>query len=125
MQGTSAGGLLVGVPWHQTNKEHLLRLSLLDADGKPVLASGGPDTEPAPVALEGKLAVGRPPGLPPGTEIEAPFVVQFPAGLPIDPGHPRMLDALPVTNGLPVDLGGEHGHAEGRTEPNRGGPPTG
>jgi hypothetical protein len=78
---------LLAVPWDQTNKRHLLRLSLLDADGKPVLAPSSSGSAPVPVSLEGKLEVGRPAGLPPGSEIDAPFVVQLPAGLPIGPGR--------------------------------------
>jgi len=78
---------LVGVPWDQTNRQHSIRLALLDADGRPVRAPAAADGEPAPVALEGKLEVGRPPGVPLGSVIDAPFVVSFPPGLPLSPGR--------------------------------------
>jgi hypothetical protein len=78
---------LVGVPWDQTNRQHAIRLALLDAAGVRVLAPAADSGEPAPVALEAKLEVGRPPGLPPGSVIDAPFMVSIPAGLPLAPGR--------------------------------------
>ena len=73
---------LVGVPWDQ--REFLDRLEDLSATPH----AGGVDQRIAvPVALEGKLEVGRPPGLPPGSVIDAPFVVSFPPGLPLSPGR--------------------------------------
>jgi hypothetical protein len=78
---------LVEVPWDQTNRQHTVRFSLLAADGGPVLAPAARTGEPVAVAIEGKLEVGRPAGIPHGSIIDAPFVVPFPAGLPLAPGR--------------------------------------
>lgn len=79
--------VLLGVPWDRTNRQHSIRLSLLDAEGAPVLAPAADTGEPVPVAVEGKLEVGRPPGIPAGSPIDTPFVISFPPGLPLSPGR--------------------------------------
>jgi hypothetical protein len=72
---------IVGVPWHQSNVRHDVRLQLEDADGRVVTPNGG-----APVAMEQTFEVGRPPGVPEGTDLHVPIVLTLAPGLPIPPG---------------------------------------
>ena len=60
----------LGVPWDRANHPLDLRIELLTEDGKQV---PGPDGKP--LLLEGKLEVGRPPGLKPGTTLDAALAV--------------------------------------------------
>lgn len=62
---------LFQIPWDQTNTKHAFRLELLDADGAPV-AIGGES-----IRIDGEFEAGRPPGLKPGTPVDAPLVVPF------------------------------------------------
>jgi hypothetical protein len=63
---------LFQIPWDQTNERHTFRLELLDADGR-----GVPTAEGDTVRAEGEFEAGRPPGLLPGTPVDAPLVVPF------------------------------------------------
>jgi hypothetical protein len=69
----------LAVPWDQANHRLSMRASLLDDDGNPV------DVGQGPVFAAGNLEVGRPPGMKPGTPIDAPFALSF-IGLPLPPG---------------------------------------
>jgi Family of unknown function (DUF6941) len=62
---------LFQIPWDQTNTKHAFRLELLDADGRPV--STGDES----IRIDGEFEAGRPPGLKPGTPVDAPLVVPF------------------------------------------------
>ena len=73
----------IKVPWDQTNRPHVMRLELVDADGQPVLVPT-PDGE-QPVVVESTFEVGRPPGLKAGTPIDVPLALNFGA-MPIPPG---------------------------------------
>jgi len=64
----SAIALKIEVPWDQANARHTFELSLLDADGNPVVVTT-PQGE-QPVQINGEFEVGRPPGLIPGTPID-------------------------------------------------------
>jgi hypothetical protein len=64
----SAVALKVEVPWDEANTKHSFELSLLDADGKPVVVAT-PQGE-QPIQLGGEFEVGRPAGLIPGTPID-------------------------------------------------------
>jgi hypothetical protein len=64
---------LFQIPWDQTNQKHAFRLELLDADGHPVTT---PD-ESEVIRIDGEFEAGRPPGLRPGTPVDAPLVVPF------------------------------------------------
>ena len=79
-----AVGVVLQIPWDQTNVRHHLLLELLDADGQPVLV---PTAEGAksPLRLEGELITGRPAELAPGTPVNVPFAF-FQAGLLLSPG---------------------------------------
>jgi hypothetical protein len=83
----------LAVPWDQTNRQHKVEIQLLDADGEQV------DVGDGPVGLSGAFEVGRPPGLKPGTPLDAPFVANF-GGLVLKPGSyvwQLEVDGSPVT----------------------------
>ena len=73
----SAVAVMVKIPWDRANQKLTTTLALEDADGNP--APGAP-------AAEAILEVGRPPGLDPGTPIDASFAVTTPS-LPLPPGR--------------------------------------
>lgn len=79
----SAVALRVEVPWDQANTKHSFDVSLLDADGKPVIAAT-PQGEQA-IQVGGEFEVGRPPGLIPGTPIDIAMAFNIGA-LPLPPG---------------------------------------
>jgi hypothetical protein len=61
------------IPWDRANEPHAVVARLLDSDGEPVELGG------EEVKAEAEIETGRPPGLKPGTALDAPFVVNFPA----------------------------------------------
>ncbi len=70
------------VDWDQTNRRHVLELTLADEDGHPTMI-------PTPVgerqvAFHAEFEVGRPPGLRPGTPIDVPLAISF-GPLPLRP----------------------------------------
>ncbi len=69
------------VPWSGAGTQHTFVLELVDQDGRAVPAgdSGG-------VRAEGTFEVGRPVGLPAGSDIDFAFVVSIPP-FPISPGR--------------------------------------
>jgi len=75
---------IVKVGWNEANRPVDFVLHLTDADGAVVHVLSPAGTQ----ALEftGRLEVGRPPGIPEGSEIEANFVVQL-QPLPLNPGQ--------------------------------------
>lgn len=70
---------VIAVPWDQTNRKHTLSLDLLTEDGEPV------QIEEHAVSLTGEFELGRPPGIKPGSSLNAPFVWTF-SGLVLDEG---------------------------------------
>jgi hypothetical protein len=60
-------GVMVTVPWQQTNQQHQVEIDLMDADGEPVTVQVSPD-QTAPVQARLIFNVGRPPGLAVGDE---------------------------------------------------------
>jgi hypothetical protein len=70
------------IPWDQTNRPHAMRTELVTEDGVPVEQNGNP------VQVEGQVEVGRPPGITPGTPIDAPIALRF-NGLVLAPGRYR------------------------------------
>jgi len=67
----------IKVPWDQTNMRHTMRLELVDADGSPVLVPTADGEQP--LYVESTFEVGRPAGLKPGTPIDVPIAMNFPA----------------------------------------------
>lgn len=65
--------ILVTIDWNETNLPHELTAELRDEDGNPV-ENGIP---PQPVRVIARMEVGRPPGIKPGTSIDAPLAVGF------------------------------------------------
>ncbi|HEV2089160.1 MAG TPA: hypothetical protein VGR21_12680 [Cryptosporangiaceae bacterium] len=57
-----------------------MKLELLDSDGRPVIVAGNPLT------AGGEIEVGRPPGIAPGSPLDAAFALNVPS-LPLDPGR--------------------------------------
>jgi hypothetical protein len=72
----------VSVPWDQANRPHDFSVRLVTDDEQSVLTGD----EQQPVELQGKLEVGRPPGLRPGTYLDSAIALNLqnlvlPAGL--------------------------------------------
>lgn len=80
----SAVAVKIEIPWDQANVQHLISLELQDQDGHPVLMPA-PDGTMQPLRVDAKLEVGRPPGLPAGTPLDAPFAMNI-GPLPLPPG---------------------------------------
>lgn len=76
--------LCIHVPWDRANEEHVLRLELLDADGRPVTIATEESEEA--IAIDAAFEVGRPPGIKPGTPLEAMFAFNLSPPPPIPPG---------------------------------------
>lgn len=62
----------LSVPWDRSNRPFRVRAQLKDQDGDPVEIENV-----GPLFAEGDIEVGRPPGLKPGTPLDAPFVLKF------------------------------------------------
>jgi hypothetical protein len=75
-----AVAIRVLVPWSDTNKQHSLALMLQDDNGSTI-ELGEPTR---PVRHDGTFEVGRPPGIPAGTEMDFTAVMGF-VGLPLMP----------------------------------------
>ncbi len=73
----------ISVPWNQANEPHDLTIRLVTADGQPVQNEQGENIE-----LMGKMEVGRPPGLRPGSNLDVALAARF-NGLSLDLGTYR------------------------------------
>lgn len=80
--GPSALGVIMEVPWNETNTPHQVVLELQDTDGQP--ARLGPEAQP--LRIETVVEVGRPPGHPPGTSLNVPLAMNL-GPLPLIPGQ--------------------------------------
>lgn len=76
--------MFIKVDWTEANEQHKFSLRLVNADGQTVTAEGPAGTQP--IEFQGNLEVGRPPGIPQGSEIDASFVVNL-GPLPLVPGQ--------------------------------------
>ncbi|BCJ64834.1 DUF6941 family protein [Polymorphospora rubra] len=79
-----AVAVLIKVPWDRANQQLPLKLQLLEADGNPVKVTAS-DGE-VPIGADANIEVGRPPGLAPGTMLDASFALNIPS-LPLPPGR--------------------------------------
>jgi hypothetical protein len=79
-----AVAVFIKVGWTEANEPHKLMLRLIDADGQVVSVEGPAGKQP--LEFQGNLEVGRPPGIPQGSEIDASFVINLTA-LPLVPGQ--------------------------------------
>jgi hypothetical protein len=78
----------ISVPWDQANNPHTVTARLLDADGDPVsvtVVDEEDEEREIPIVSELTFETGRPPGLMPGTNLDAPLVLNF-AGLALPTG---------------------------------------
>jgi hypothetical protein len=82
---THAVAVLLKIPWDRANEPITLTVRLLDADGHraQLLTSSG--VAPA-MQAEGRVEVGRPAGIAPGSLLDASFVLNVPA-MPLSPGR--------------------------------------
>ena len=77
----SAIALKIEVPWEETNRQHSLRLALIDDDGHEVIPVGNEK----PIEITGKFEVGRPTGFPPGMSMDSVLALPLPP-IPLEPG---------------------------------------
>jgi len=76
--------IMIRVPWTGANQQHRLKFVVTTADGQPLM---GPTPEgEKPVMAEGAFEVGRPPGLSPGSDIDAPMAFKL-GPLVLSPGR--------------------------------------
>jgi len=73
--------LLFDIPWDETGRSHHFDLTLVDADGRPVVPSGADK----PIAVSGDVNVGRPDGLREGSDLRMPLAITF-GPLALTPG---------------------------------------
>lgn len=69
----------LAIPWSQANEPHRVEARLVTDKGEAV------EQDDQAVRAEGDIEVGRPPGLRPGTPLDAAFVLNFQA-LVLEPG---------------------------------------
>jgi hypothetical protein len=78
--GAAAVAVLLKIPWDLANTKLAFSLQLEDADGQPVILGGGP------IDMNSEFEVGRPPGLDPGSPIDASFQLSL-QPMPLAPGR--------------------------------------
>lgn len=74
----------VEVPWEEANRVHMLQLSLLDEDERPVLVPTPVGDRPVELGME--FEVGRPAGLKVGTPLDVPLAINL-GPLPLQAGN--------------------------------------
>jgi hypothetical protein len=70
------------VPWTEANAPHAVVAELVTQDGPPAVMND------QPVRIEGQIEVGRPPGIPAGTPLDAPMALTI-NGIQLEPGGYR------------------------------------
>jgi hypothetical protein len=76
----------VEIPYSRGADQHEWRLSLVDADGQPVLVPMNPEpAEPEPLVVGASFCTGIPPGITPGTPLDYVYTWSFGPGLPLLP----------------------------------------
>lgn len=71
----------IAVPWNEANQPYSLTVRLVDENHEPVQNPNDGEN----IGLEGKVEVGRPPGLKPGSNLDLALAVRF-DGLILGPG---------------------------------------
>jgi Family of unknown function (DUF6941) len=79
----SALAVKLDVPWTHANRKIPVLIELVDGDGQPFTVQD-PLGEPQPVRVGVEVEVGRPPGLLPGTPLDATLAFNIPP-LPLVP----------------------------------------
>ena len=74
MTAPSTVGIILHVPWDETNRKIKWTLDLIDGDGRPVQLPAGPGNATS-IHMENEIEVGRPPGIRQGSAINVPFAV--------------------------------------------------
>lgn len=74
-------GVILDIPWTETNKDHKVSISLVDDDSQTIFLPT-PEGSVAPFHAEAAFNVGRPPMLPVGTVQNVTLAFNFP-GLPL------------------------------------------
>lgn len=74
--GPTGIAVLVQVPWVNTNEQKKITVSLMDHDGRSV--TGASPAGETPIKFEITFEVGRPPGVPHGSDVGVPFALNFP-----------------------------------------------
>jgi hypothetical protein len=82
---SSAIALKIDVPWDQSNRRHKFEFTLLDGDGNPVLIRPAPEAPAQAIQIGGEFEVGRPPGVLPGTPLDASAAINI-GPLPLPQG---------------------------------------
>ncbi len=72
----------IEVPWDQANRQHTLRLSLVDQDGRAVMVPA--PTGDRAIEFTSNIEVGRPPGLRAGTPLDVTMAINMDP-IPIPP----------------------------------------
>jgi len=84
LPGQRAVAVFIKVGWTEANQPHKFSVRLVDADGQLVTAEA--PAGPQPIEFTGDLEVGRPAGIPEGSEIDAQFGINL-TQLPLVPGQ--------------------------------------
>lgn len=72
-------GVIVSMDWTESNRAVVLEVSLQSEDGKTVTVGG------TAIRIPAQLEMGRPPGVRPGSPLNAALAMPLPA-LPLEPG---------------------------------------
>lgn len=80
-----AVAMLIKIPWDRANQRIKLSLRLLDSDGHQISLSGI-DGTPIPIGHEREIEAGRPPGIAPGSMLDAALAFSVPP-MPLAPGR--------------------------------------
>lgn len=67
----------IDIPWGEHNKDHVLKVDIVDEEGAPCTVIG-PNGNSTPLSITAQFRTGAPPQLPRGASGAAPFAVQFP-----------------------------------------------
>lgn len=70
------------IPWTEANVAHQVLAELMTQDGSPAVIND------QPIRIEGRVEVGRPPGIPAGTSLDAPMALNM-NGVTLEPGGYR------------------------------------
>ena len=79
-----AVAVLLKIPWDRANEQLAMVLRLVDSDGRPVAIATPEGTQE--VTMGGNIEAGRPPGVTPGSQLDAALAFSVPS-LPLAPGR--------------------------------------
>lgn len=79
-------GLIVEVPWTETNVKHKLRIQLVGEDGQLVQLPGPPGQPASTLEVSSDFELGRPPGVAPGASLPFALAVNV-NNVPLPPGE--------------------------------------